>query len=176
MTVTYTTQQLETMTKMDLRAVCKEAGIKNASSMTNDGMRQAILDANPKPSTLAKELGLDKQSDVKPVEVKPVAKPNVTVVIDGKKQDGTQKAEREDTSDRYHAKGYHIEKDRDERNGVTRPSVGTMCAQMWDEFDGFKGLNSSHLNGLCEKHGWSGVTIRVQYYTWRKFNGISGRK
>lgn len=73
-----------------------------------------------------------------------------------------------------------IEKDRDAQNGVSRPSAGGVCRQVWDFCD----KTSSELKrppiakevkAQAEKVGWNSNNASLEYYAWRKFNGIKGR-
>ena len=75
--------------------------------------------------------------------------------------------------------GTKIEKDRETRNGVTRPSAGGMCRAVWDGLDvlAAKGSNptAAQVRELAAEQGWDKTTAQVQFYRWRKFNGTSGR-
>lgn len=77
-------------------------------------------------------------------------------------------------------KGYVIQKDRAEQNGIKHPSVGTICGDIWaalGELRAATGLAvSADLPGLATSRGWDRVTVMCQFYAWRKFNGISGRQ
>jgi hypothetical protein len=63
---------------------------------------------------------------------------------------------------------------------VKRPGDNTLCGAIW------KFLDENSQSGLpcpvskakqeAEKQSWDSTTIVVQYYRWRKFNGISGRQ
>ena len=72
-----------------------------------------------------------------------------------------------------------IEKGRDKQNGVTRPSAGGKCRAVWDGLDGLAagGNNptAAQVRELAAAQGWDKTTAMVQFYQWRKFNGISGR-
>lgn len=77
-TLTFKLEQLEEMGKAELRAACKEVGVKNYGKMNNEGMRQAIrtevladnaqavLTAFEEPAPLEKAATLDFQEH--PVE------------------------------------------------------------------------------------------------------------
>lgn len=73
--------------------------------------------------------------------------------------------------------GLKIEKDRESRNGVTRPSVGGKCRGIWDALDdlGLDVTAKTARDTLMPK-GFDRTTIMVQFYKWRKFNGIEGRQ
>lgn len=72
-------------------------------------------------------------------------------------------------------KGYKIEKERERRNGVTRPSTGTLCGQVWAEFDKRPDITSKDLPSIATEHGWNRNNVSCEFYNWRKFNGITGR-
>lgn len=75
--------------------------------------------------------------------------------------------------------GINIQKDRAEQNGVTRPSEGGVCASIWAECD--KRATSGVVPPVKDMKAWAltqGVdqtTCLIQYYQWRKFNGVVGR-
>lgn len=74
------------------------------------------------------------------------------------------------------ATGIKIQKDREERNGIKRPSAGGKCAQLWDLFQkhydetGFI-LTPKPARELSAKQGLDPVTTSVQLYRWRAFMG-----
>jgi hypothetical protein len=82
-------------------------------------------------------------------------------------------------------KGQKIEKDRPLQNGVQMPSAGTACRQVWDALsammvhDESTGLSSvptaQDIKALGIKNGWNLNNVSIEYYRWRKFNGITGR-
>lgn len=74
--------------------------------------------------------------------------------------------------------GQKIEKDREERNGIKRPSKGSMCSIIWDTADKItaesgKTCTSADLHNALQ--GYNDFTLRTQYARWRAFNGITGR-
>lgn len=74
------------------------------------------------------------------------------------------------------SQGLQIEPNRPTRNGVTRPSIGGKCRDVWDMLDEI-GSNATAKQAREEaaKRGYDKTTTMVQFYKWRKFNGISGR-
>lgn len=73
--------------------------------------------------------------------------------------------------------GLKIEKDREQRNGVTRPSAGGKCRGIWDMLDGIgTGATAKEARETGLPKGFDKTTIMVQFYRWRKFNGIEGRQ
>jgi len=76
--------------------------------------------------------------------------------------------------------GVKIEKNRDEQNGVKRPSVGSKCRFVWDLCDAMLNINGNPPSHSAVKSDKSAkdlnpATVRTQYARWRKFNGLTGR-
>lgn len=77
--------------------------------------------------------------------------------------------------------GLRIEKDREERNGITRPSVGGICRGIWDACDAMRAatLGSPTVREIKEHatlKGWNLTTTTIQFYQWRAFHGIESRR
>lgn len=77
--------------------------------------------------------------------------------------------------------GIKIEKDREERNGVKRPSIGGVCRAIWDACDTFSAAQgrapaSKEVKLMAETYGWNANNASIEYYQWRKFMGIRGRQ
>ena len=194
---------IKSMNKEQLRAACREARI-SYSKLNNDGMRQALVAHFEKQNAIADgEATADENtSDTstpaanpfgallgQQVKVAPVA--GSTKVVDGKRVDEATAAERAaetrsrssratgPTYPRANRKGYKIEKEREERNGVKRPSKGTTCGAVWDAFDALQAatgaVTAAELPKLADDNGWNRTNVSCEYYMWRKFNGIKGR-
>jgi hypothetical protein len=76
--------------------------------------------------------------------------------------------------------GVKIQKDREERNGVKRPSVGTICNAIWTELDKLYAANKAtpsfkDLKALQDKHNWQRNTAVTQYQRWKEFNDLMVR-
>jgi hypothetical protein len=73
--------------------------------------------------------------------------------------------------------GLKIEKDRETRNGVTRPSAGGKCRGVWDMLDAI-GTNATAKEARTKatELGFDKTTTMVQFYRWRKFNGVEERQ
>lgn len=73
-----------------------------------------------------------------------------------------------------------MQKERPEANGVKRPGDATLCGQIWAFLDANSQPGNpcpvSKAKSEAERQQWDSTTIVVQYYRWRKFNGISGRQ
>ena len=76
--------------------------------------------------------------------------------------------------------GLTIEKDRPEQNGVKRPSAGGMCRAVWDacwaqQAETGEVPTAKWVKEKAAAMGWNSNNASIEYYQWRKFNGISGR-
>lgn len=76
---------------------------------------------------------------------------------------------------------YRIEKDRATQNGITRPSAGTKCGDVWDFLDkAAKGnpatLTLASLKAVATDQGFNVTNAVIEFYRWRRFNGIIGRQ
>jgi len=77
-----------------------------------------------------------------------------------------------------------VERNREEANGVKRPSAGTLCAQVWniatelsngDEKPTTKIAKLSEVVKAATAKGINQYTARTQYARWRVFHGVTGR-
>lgn len=73
--------------------------------------------------------------------------------------------------------GLKIEKDRPEQNGVKRPSIGGKCRAIWDALDAYRAETgelptSKTVRELAADEGWNPNNASIEYYQWRKYNGI----
>ena len=74
-------------------------------------------------------------------------------------------------------KGLQIEKDREERNGIKRPSVGGKCRAIWDALDEYRAETgelptSKTVKELAADSGWNPNNASIEFYQWRKYHGI----
>lgn len=215
----------DSMGKNQLRAACKEAGVKGYGSMTNDGMRAALRAATQTKKQEETEIvvsspGLRNPGDVfgsalnaaklaiegteqeqeqeqeqeTPVAnpfgalITPVAAPTSNTptqrVVDGKKVENRTAPVRGTRTPvapapyvpRVIRKGYTIQKEREERNGVKRPSEGTVCGNVWAVFDAQPNVQAKDLPAIADANGWNRTNVSCEYYAWRKFMGIKGRQ
>lgn len=72
--------------------------------------------------------------------------------------------------------GYKVEKNREEQNGVARPSIGTRCRAVWDYLDANPAIKIAELLLVADACGWNRTNASCEFYGWRKFNGIKGRQ
>lgn len=84
----------------------------------------------------------------------------------------------------YSAKeGLKIEKNRPEQNGIKRPSAGGKCRAVWDALDALAaetgttvaGITSKQVKSLAAQHGFNTNNASIEFYQWRKYNGVTGR-
>ena len=76
--------------------------------------------------------------------------------------------------------GLIIEKNRPEKNGVKRPSAGGLCRAVWDACWAQKSETGEVPTAKWVKEkaaamGWNPNNASIEYYQWRKYEGISGR-
>lgn len=193
------------MGKVELRAACKEAGIKNYGKMNNDGMRAALV-AHYAPQ---EEVRAEAEQQVEQVAPAIVGRNNGNVDprhLDKCPECGSEElyaginiegmVQFEDSVGGCHhcdweydmrskvaapaGKGIKIEKDREERNGVKRPSIGGACRMVWDYLDSVVAAGEQPSAKMVKAHamemGWNQNNASIEFYQWRKFNGIRGRQ
>ncbi len=200
---TNTASKFDAMGKEELRAACREAGVSYSklNNVNNDGMRAALVAHYAAQKVVEEQVA----EEVAEEEVAQPARPNMfaqmlgltpaplpvgcgtgTRVVDGKKVDpNAPKAKGESRArveknpapagPRVSRKGYTIQKEREERNGVKRPSEGTVCGNVWAEFDKNPEIKASDLAELADTNGWNRTNVSCEFYAWRKFMGIKGR-
>ncbi len=76
--------------------------------------------------------------------------------------------------------GLIIEKNRPEQNSVKRPSAGGLCRAVWDACWAHQEVTGTpptakEVKAIAETNGWNTNNASIEYYQWRKFNGITGR-
>lgn len=75
------------------------------------------------------------------------------------------------------APGLKIEKDRPEQNGIKRPSIGGKCRAIWDALDAYRAETgelptSKTVRELAADEGWNPNNASIEFYQWRKYNGL----
>lgn len=166
--------KFDEMGKVELRQACKEAGIKNYGKMNNEGMREALKAAHAEPVQ-------EEQAKAVVTEEAPVAPSGLASMVE--QLVGATKKEEEEvvpTATKRTSSGLKIEKDREERNGIKRPSVGGTCRAVWDALDAAvaegKTPSAKDVKAMAEANGWNPNNASIEFYQWRKFNGIRGRQ
>lgn len=202
-TQTFTADKLASMGKEELRQACRDLKIPYGKR-NNDGIRELLLDVIiPSDSKFYVEVAVEAEEEeetrptsngmsfaqilgMAPMPAMPASTGPVTRVVDGKKVEAKApkaKGEPRTRSDkpaapvvpRVSRKGYTIQKEREERNGVKRPSEGTVCGNVWAEFDKNPEIKAGELQALADEHGWNRTNVSCEFYAWRKFMGIKGR-
>lgn len=203
--MTATASKFDVMGKEELRAACREAGVsysklnnagmraalvahyaaleqveEKVEEQVEETVEAKVEEAAPAPmNALAQLFGLAGSPSVPLVS-------NVTRVVDGKRVEAKASKEKGEARirsekpaapavPRVSRKGYKIQKDREERNGVKRPSEGTVCGAVWAEFDKNPEIKASDLPALVDANGWNRTNVSCEFYAWRKFMGIKGR-
>ncbi|CAM0072487.1 hypothetical protein VPHK251G3_0046 [Vibrio phage K251 g3] len=157
---------------------------KRSNTMsTTKTYTQASNTARAAKAELSKTLGLDKKDVVKGehFNVVPVEGGFQWVEIKAHVQVPRVKVARRTVKvETTKAEGIKIQKDREERNGVKRPSNGGKCAQLWDLFDAMyaeKGMvpTPKPAKQRSAELSLDPVTTQVQLYRWREFMGFKGK-
>lgn len=77
-------------------------------------------------------------------------------------------------ADRHSGTGLKIEKNREERNGIKRPSAGGKCRAIWDYLDAQVAAGTTPTPKLvraeAESQGWNTNNAVIELYQWRKFS------
>lgn len=169
------------MGKEELRQACKEAWIKNYGKMNNDGMR-AALEAHYAEAKGAEEAAPEAVVTEEVQEEAPVSAPSGLAAMVQQMIGANEKKEEERSAPaaaKRTSSGLKIEKAREERNGIKRPSVGGTCRAVWDAMDEMvasgKNPSAKDVKALAEERGWNQNNASIEFYQWRKFQGIVGR-
>ncbi len=171
----------QSMGKVELRAACKEVGIKYGK-LDNEGMRAALKAKEDETAQPVKSLfGIGEQANAEKEVPASVQKPvHETIRENIKAKDVAPvvaKVKAEPTSSKV---GTKIEKHRPEQNGVKRPSVGGMCRAVWDFLDAKVAegvtITAKDVKAWAPSQGWNPNNASIEFYQWRKFHGIRGRQ
>ncbi|QIW90718.1 UNVERIFIED_ORG: hypothetical protein GCAPEGMB_00399 [Vibrio phage V07] len=78
-------------------------------------------------------------------------------------------------------RGIKIEKNREERNGIKRPSIGGACRAVWDECDRIHAETGlvpmpKQLKAWAREVGANENNAVIELYVWRKFMGFTKSK
>lgn len=152
-----TTDSIQTMGQVELRAACKEVGIKKYGKLSNGPMRVA-LDTHLRAVAKA----------AAPVVVAPAPKAAPAAAVPTAPAPAPAAA-----------RGIKVEKNREERNGFVRPSAGGICRAMWDlvedSINAGKLLTIKEYKEVCDARGYNWNNASAEYYKARQFRGITGR-
>ena len=175
MTNKYNSEQLGAMNKAELRDACRENGI-SYNGLNVDGMRVALatLEVPEQPVPGADESGTEgvmvHADSVVPQELRDAPAPvEVPVVVAPTELPAVQPAPAKAAKERK------IQANREERNGVKRPSEGTICAEIWAYIEkvwkdtGAMPAAKAVREALPSRDD---TTKTVQYYRCRKFHGF----
>lgn len=189
------------MGKDGLRSACRKAGI-SYGKLNNQGMRDAlrqipVIDSGPK-TNLERAIEHDKRvadnneeqihigSNLSAEPTAPAKQTEAPVALGSTEFRSSPEAQanakswEKVTSKKTSTSGFKIEKEREEKNGVKRPSIGGMCRAVWDALDAVVTAGGSptakDVKAMSEKNSWNVNNASIEFYNWRRFNGISGRK
>lgn len=192
MSIVFTSSDLATANKGALRGYCRDYGI-SSTALNVDGMRAALAEhasdysgasnaaANVEPvaTETATEVATEAATVVEPVAVEPVEP--ATVETPPAVEPATPRTAAEvfaaNPKPAKAAKVRTPREPRDEANGVKRPAAATLCGRIWSWCDaqvaeGVRPEAAALRDALADIDP---TTCTVQYYRWRKFNGIRGR-
>ena len=196
-TANTTASKFDAMGKEALRTACREAGI-SYGKLNKDGMRAALVAHYAQSEEVAEQVEAEEE-EVAPTRpnlfaslLNPQPIPEAMrsapsyVVRDGKRVEAAPAKGKSEprartekpaspAAPRVSRKGYTIQKEREERNGVKRPSEGTICGAVWAEFDKNPEIKAGELAALADANGWNRTNVSCEFYAWRKFMGIKGR-
>lgn len=187
--------KFDKMGKEDLRAACRAAGI-SYGKLNNDGMRSALSEMNEMIEVATKASvkeatakdSTPEKAVVSKVEKTPVKLEEGCPLCKADPSSQTWATEDETCLCHHCGKTYSmatgkevgirkIEKDREERNGIKRPSVGSLCRAVWDALDAIgTSASAKDVKALAEENEWNQNNASIEFYQWRKFNGIEGRQ
>jgi hypothetical protein len=164
------------MGKEALRAECRDREI-SYSKLNNDGMRAALRADDAAHDDFANGDGVE-QFEMTQTELDAQVG-RVELSNDDQQQIAAEAADRKPVAPRTR-KGVTIEKDREERNGVKRPSKGGVCREVWDYLDTFRDTGprmptAKDVREEAPRYKWNSNNAMIEFYQWRKFNGITGR-
>lgn len=138
------------MNKAELRAACKAAGIQY--SKLNTAGQRAALEAKAAEAAAAQAATTDAAAHT--------AKRHVT--------------------NKRGSVGLKIQKGRETRYGVTQPSTGGLCRQVWDTLDSMRTGQDyptlAEVKQMAAEKKFNVTNAVIEYYRWRKFNNIVGRQ
>ena len=63
--------------------------------------------------------------------------------------------------------------ERVEQNGVKRPKDGGLCAAVWAWLDAHPDATIKDAKAAAPENGWNANNVACEFYSWRKFNGLS---
>ena len=64
--------------------------------------------------------------------------------------------------------------ERVEQNGIKRPGPGK-CLEVWEWLDANPTATVKQVREVAPSKGWNESNCQIEFYQWRRFNGISGR-
>ena len=180
--------QVESANKLQLRELCKEARIPYGK-LDNAGMRKALLDSARTIHDFATHgkhhcphcethlgNGVLHYADVLDTNPREAAKMvlEFECMACGGEFGEKLNHKRAKPAEAPKTKGIKIQKDREERNGIKRPSEGGKCAAVWSMLDRMQleseepiTLKAAKTQGAAE--GMNANNVAIEFYLWRKF-------
>ncbi len=164
----YDMSKFNEMGKTELRAACKAAGIAYGK-LNNDGMRAALSAKFPEVQT----------PEVK-TQPAPAAQPEAPVETKAEEAPVAPGPRAKVLGEVVQTKSLKIEKGRPRKNGVTRPSEGSICRAVWDALDAKRAAlgvvpEFEHVRELMKANNWQRNTAFTQFQRWKQYNGVMPR-
>lgn len=164
--------KFESMGKEELRAACRVAGV-SYSKLNNAGMREVLRAAEAATVESASVELADVTEDA-------VHAPFILETLEAAEQAKQARKAVVTAATNTSGKGIKIEKEREERNGIKRPSVGGTCRAIWDAMDELVAQGETPtakiVRSMATEYNWNENNASIEFYQWRKFNGIRGRQ
>lgn len=165
------------MTKNEIKAALDLAGVAYAKKANLETL-QALYDALP--SAVAEDHGIYPGAPLTAEEAAAEHTPDATDPTMPMGENGNELVDVLPTEEAATpaGTGLKIEKDRPEQNGIKRPSAGGKCRAIWDALDEYRAETgelptSKTVKELAADSGWNPNNASIEYYQWRKFNGIA---
>lgn len=187
------------MNKGQLRQACRDNHISYAD-LNVEGMREALMNLEAgsavqapevsefDPERAAEALGYDTGDQTDPTlpmgengnTLVDPPEPRVLPTINPPPSTLEPVAPVVPVGPRATSKGVKIEKDRPMQNGVKMPSAGTLCRAVWDylqaQVDAGSKVDAKSVKAHAATVGWNPNNASIEFYNWRKYNGIKGRQ
>lgn len=199
-------KNLNEMNKAELRAACKEAGVKNYGNMTTQQMREAVAATQAPVVSEEDQALIDHCGHATCPHCQTTLSNGYweadalvrTHLHDGNKKEAVHFNQQATNKfwcmacdmffgearvpmnlnpakrDVAMGTGIKIEKNREERNGIKRPSIGGVCREVWDWCDAFKARTSEDpkptvIKEVAVVNNWNLNNAVIELYRWKKF-------
>lgn len=172
------TDRYTDMGKEALRNECRDYELSGYGKMNNDQMREALRKAD---AAIADQLEADAEYEKRQQIQAALDEQNrlaeEAALANHPMLSGNTQGDKPARASSGSSNGLKIEQNRATQNGVTRPSTGGKCRAVWDMLDAIgNDATAKQAREKAAELGLDKTTTMVQFYRWRKFNGIEGRQ